>query len=355
VPHESPTSLCLDVDPLDLVALTLIEGFGPVTVREHLRRIRYEARPIDDGLPRGIVAAVRKAAREKLATAQRIGARCIVDGEPDFPLALQDLESVPTHVWTMGDLAVLRDRPTVSIVGTRQLTSYGERATRSLANAFARNGATVISGMARGIDSVAHVSTMEVGGKTVAVLGTGIDVPYPASNRPLHRKIRDHGLIISEAAPGAAAHRGSFPTRNRLIAALGQATIVVEAGWKSGALITADVANAIGRAVGIVPGPIDSPTSLGSNQRLRDGIGHCIAVIDDALELVGISESGKLSVVFKNGSEEAVWLALERPAANFDVLTGRTGLPARLCLETVTALELRGLVDCGITGEVRRR
>lgn len=355
MPHESPTSLCLDVDPLDLVALTLIEGFGPVAVREHLKRIRYEGRPIDDGLPRGVLAAVRRTAREKLTTANRIGARCIVDGERDFPHALQDLASVPTHVWTMGDLAVLQDRPTVSIVGTRQLTSYGERVTRSLANAFARNGATVISGMARGIDSVAHVSAMEVGGKTVAVLGTGIDVPYPASNRPLHRKIREHGMIISEAPPGATAHRGSFPTRNRLIAALGQATVVVEAGWKSGALITADEANAIGRAVGIVPGPIDSPTSLGSNQRLRDGIGHCIAVIDDALKLVGISESGKLSVVFKNASEEAIWLALERPAANFDVLTARTGLPARLCLETVTSLELRGIVDCAITGEVRRR
>lgn len=353
--RESPTSLCLDVELVDLVALTLIDGFGPATVREHLKRIRYEGRPFDDGLPRGVITAARKTAREKLAAAKRVGARCIVDGEPDFFLALRDLASIPTHVWTIGDLSILGDRPTVSIVGTRQLTAYGERAARSLANAFARNGATVISGMARGIDSVAHVSTMEVGGKTVAILGTGIDVPYPASNRPLYRKIREHGLIISEAPPGATAHLGSFPNRNRLIAALGQATIVVEGGLKSGALITADRANEIGRAVGIVPGPIDSPTSLGSNQRLRDGIGHCIAVIEDALKLVGIVESGKHSVVFKNASEEAIWLALEHPAANFDVLTGRTGLPARLCLETVTALELRGLVDCAITGEMRRR
>ena len=352
---ESPTSLCPDFDPLDVVALTTIDGFGPATVREHLERIRLEGRPIDDAFPPGTFGAARRIARSHLDAAKRIGARCILDGDADFPPALRDLATIPTHIWVMGDVTVLHDALTVSIVGTRQLTGYGERVARSLANAFARNGAVVISGMARGIDSVAHVAAMEAGGKTAAVLGTGVDVPYPVSNRPLHKRIRDHGVVVSENPPGAKAVEGSFPRRNRLIAALGQATIVVEAGVKSGALGTADWADGINRPVGIVPGPIDSPASLGSNMRVRDGGGQLIATIPDALLLIGISESGKANVSLASSSEAQIWKALERPAANFDVLIARTGMPARLCLETVTALELRGLVDCAMTGEVRRR
>lgn len=353
--RESLTSLCPDFDPLDIVALTTIEGFGPVTVREHLERIRSEGHSIDVAFPRGILVAARRAARAHLQAAKRVGARLVTDGDPDFPGSLRDLDAIPTHIWVLGNLEVLTGRKTVAIVGTRQLTSYGERVARSLANAFARNGAIVVSGMARGIDSIAHLSALEAGGETVAVLGTGVDVAYPAGNRPLHRRIREHGVVISESPPGATARPGSFPTRNRLIAALGQATIVVEAGVKSGALGTADWATAINREVGLVPGPIDSPASLGVNQRMRDGGGHCIATIADALQLVGISEPGRLSVSFESPIERTIWNALERPAANFDVLTARTGLPARICLETITALELRGLVDCAITGEVRRR
>jgi DNA processing protein len=355
VSRESPTFLCPDFDPLDVVALTTIEGFGPVTVREHLERIRSEGQSIDVAFPRRTLVPARKTARAQMDAAKRIGARLVVDGDRDFPPSLRDLDTIPTHIWVLGNLEVLSDRPTVAIVGTRQLTSYGERVTRSLANAFARNGVVVVSGMARGIDSVAHLAALEAGGETVAVLGTGVDVAYPSSNRPLHRRIRDHGVVLSESPPGGRAHRGSFPTRNRLIAALGQATIVVEAGVKSGALITADHADTIGRKVGITPGPIDSPASAGANLRMRDGGGQCIATIADALSLIGISEPGRARVSFESPIERTIWNALDRPAANFDVLTARTGLPARICLETITTLELRGLVDCAITGEVRRR
>jgi DNA processing protein len=354
VRHGSPTSPCPEFDPVDVVALTMIDGFGPATVRAHLERIRSDQQSFDDGLPRGALHAARKSATAQFEAAKRVGARCVIDGDADFPPMLHDLQSIPTHLWVMGDIDVLMGRKTVAIVGTRELTSYGERVARSLANAFVRNGAVVVSGMARGIDSIAHLAAMDAGGKTAAVLGTGIDVPYPAANRPLHRRIVKQGVIISESPPGARAIRGCFPKRNRIIAALGEATIVVEAGPKSGALITADLADTIGRPVGITPGPIDSPASLGSNMRLRDG-GHCIASIADALSLVGISEPGKATVTFESGIERAIWDALERPAVNFDVLMARTGMPARTCLETVTTLELRGLVECAITGELRRR
>ena len=354
MPRELPTSLCLDFDPVDIVALATIDGFGPVTVRRHLERIRSEARALDDDLPRGTLVAARKLARKQLDDARRVGGRCVVDGDAEFPRSLHDLESIPTHLWVLGDLAVLSTRQAVSIVGTRDFTAYGERVTRSLASAFTRNGALVVSGMARGIDSVAHIAALDAGGDTVAVLGTGVDVAYPAGNRPLHRRIQQHGAVISEAPPGAHAHKGSFPNRNRLIAALGQITIVVEAGVKSGALGTATHAFALGRDVAVTPGPIDSPVSLGANELLRDGA-HCIASPADALALIGIADKGRSHITFESPVERAIWDAIARPAANFDVLTARTGLPARICLETVTALELRGIVDCTITGEVRRR
>jgi DNA processing protein len=355
VSRESPTPRCPDFDRLDIVALTMLEGFGPTRAREHLERICRDARPFDDGLSRSDLLAARKAARRHLDAAARIGARLVMDGDEDFPGTLRDLKSVPLHLWVMGDMRAVSDHRCVAIVGTRDLTGYGERTARSLANAFARNGVTVVSGMARGIDSVAHVAALEAGAKTVAVLGTGVDVPYPVSHRALHKRIREHGVVISESPPGARANEGSFPKRNRLIAALGEVTLIVEAGVRSGALNTGEWANAIGRPVGITPGPIDSPASLGANLRLRDGLGQVVATIEDALALAGISEAGKANVSFNSATEAKIWDALERPAANFDALMARTGLPARVCLETVTALEMRGIVDCAITGEVRRR
>ncbi len=352
---ESLTSLCLDFDRVDVVALTTIDGFGPARAREYLARIRHDGRAFGDGFPRDVMGHARQAAQRQFTAAAKVGARCVVDGDSDYPAAVRDLQSVPTHLWVMGDPALLNSQAAVSIVGTRQLTTYGERVTRSISNAFARNGVTVVSGMARGIDSIAHIAAMETGGRTVAVLGTGVDVAYPASHRPLHRRIVANGAVISESPPGARAVEGCFPKRNRLIAALGKATIVVEAGIKSGAMNTADWADGINRPVGITPGPIDSPASLGANIRLRDGGGQMIAAIADALSLLGISEPGKATVTLDTPDEKKVWKALERPAANFDVLTARTGLPARQCLEVVTTLEMRGIVDCAITGELRRR
>ena len=160
--------------------------------------------------------------------------------------------------------------------------------------------------------------------------------------------------MISEVVPGGTAIRGCFPRRNRIIAALGGATIVVEAGIRSGALNTAEWAEAMGRRVGIVPGPIDSPASLGSNLMLRDGA-YPVITPDDALALIGLSEPGRASVELRSEAEQLVWKALSQPAANFDILSIRAGIPARLCLETVTAMEIRGVVDCAITGEIRRR
>ena len=332
----------------------MIEGFGPATIRSHMAAIRSDARSIDAGLPPGSLSRGRKKATASLATAERIGARLLLDGDCDYPESLHALEHPPVTLWVMGDVAVLHAAPAVSIVGTRDCTPYGERVTREISGALARAGATIVSGMARGIDAMAHRAALEVGGRTAAVLGTGVDVPYPASHRSLHRQIRDQGVVLSESSPGTPAGPGCFPQRNRIIAALGAATIVVEAGVKSGALNTAEHVKAINRDLAAIPGPIDSLASFGSNALMRDGA-HPITCVADALALVGLSQPRPAKARLDSPVERAVWTALAEPAPDFDVLRARSGLPARTCFEVVTTLELRGLVECSLTGELRRR
>src|SRR5687768_13068780 len=280
--------------------------------------------------------------------------RRIAIGDEGYPAALLDLRSPPRVLWAIGDLAVL-DAPVVAIVGTRKATPYGVRATREIAGALARAGACVVSGMARGIDGTAHLAALEVQGRTAAVLGTGVDIAYPAGHRPLHARIREHGLLLSEELPGAHAGPGSFPRRNRLIAALASITIVVEAGLKSGAIITATHALELGRTVAAVPGPIDAPQSAGTNTLLRDGA-VVIADVADALQLAGLTPPlRRPDPDLASGAERAVWRALGDGALDVDTLTVRSGLPARECLAAVTTLELNGAIECALTGEIRRR
>jgi DNA processing protein len=208
--------------------------------------------------------------------------------------------------------------------------------------------------MARGIDAAAHRTAIEEGGNTVAVLGTGIDVPYPVGHRQLHRSIAEHGLVLSENPPGATAHAGAFPKRNRIIAALAPVTIVVEAGFKSGALNTATQALELGRVVAAVPGPIDSEQSRGSNQLIRDGA-VVIASVDDALALLGVSAPKDRPVPSLPEQERLVWDALEGGFIEVDALAVRCGLSTPECLAAITSLEIMGLIDCSPAGEIRRR
>jgi DNA processing protein len=275
-------------------------------------------------------------------------------GDEGYPPALLDLPTPPRVLWAIGDLATLR-APVVAIVGTRKATAYGERATRELSGALARAGACIVSGMARGIDGIAHLAALDAHGRTVAVLGTGVDIAYPAGHRPLHARIRAQGLLLSEEPPGAHAGPGSFPRRNRLIAALASITIVVEAGVKSGASITATHALELGRTIAAVPGPIDSPQSAGANALLRDGA-TVIADVADALLLAGLTPPiRRPDPEIATAAERAVWGALGDGALDVDTLAVRSGLPARECLAAVTTLELTGAIECALTGEIRRR
>ena len=295
----------------------------------------------------------RHLADEAASRAAACGAVVISQEDAVYPAALMELTTAPPVLFAIGDLTALSGL-CVAIVGTRSATGYGERVTRELAGALARAGATIVSGMARGIDAAAHRAALEAGGKTIAVLGTGVDMAYPAAHRVLHQEIAEHGLLLSEELPGDRASAGSFPKRNRIIAALARVTIVVEAPAKSGALITANHALELGRTVAAVPGSIDSPQSAGSNELLRDGA-VLIASVADAVALVGLTTPIRRQPHFGTGAESAVWAALSNGASDIESLTSRAALPARECLAAITALELAGAIECALTGEIRRR
>jgi DNA processing protein len=271
-----------------------------------------------------------------------------------YPAALSDLAQPPARLFFAGDVQLL-DRPAVAIVGTRESTQYGERTARSLARDLATAGVCVISGMARGIDGTAHRAALEHGGGTIAVLGTGIDVPYPAGHRTLHAEIARRGLVLSENPPGQTAQKGCFPKRNRIIAALGRITVVVEAGHKSGALNTASHALDLGRIVAAVPGQIDSEHSAGTNQLIRDGA-VVITSSSDLLALLGLSApSPQRTLPNLPDAEQKVWECVGFDFTDSDSISLKTGLAPPACLAAITSLELMGLVECSLAGEIRRR
>jgi DNA processing protein len=266
------------------------------------------------------------------------------------PPALADLPDPPTTLFALGSLATL-DAPTVTIVGSRRATAYGERIARAAGAAFARAGVCVVSGLAYGIDIAAQRAALDAGGPVCAVLGTGLDVAYPVAHRSMQAAIAERGLVLSEYPAGTGPRQWRFPERNRLMAALGQATIVIEAGVSSGALLTAQVALDLGRAVGAVPGPIDSSESQGTNALLGQSGVVTIASIGDALDLLGTRtpavRDGELPP-----DERAVWRAL--PATGVDDLVARTALPTPRCLAAMAALELARALTIGYDGSIRR-
>jgi DNA processing protein len=271
-----------------------------------------------------------------------------------FPAALSDLPDPPKRLFALG-MAEILDLPAVAIVGTRTSTAYGERTARNITRDLVRAGVCVVSGMARGIDAMVHRTAIENGGATIAVLGTGIDVPYPAGHRRLHATIAEQGLVLSENGPGVTARPGCFPRRNRIIAALGRITIVIEAGHKSGALNTASHALDIGRIVAAVPGQIDSDQSAGANRLIRDGA-VVITSSADALALLGLAAPpAERAIPNLPNDEQLVWQTVGFNFVDCDTIAIKSGLAPQACLAAVTSLELMGLVECSIAGEIRRR
>ena len=280
---------------------------------------------------------------------ERQGIRAIPRVSEAYPAALLDIYDPPTTLYVRGDCPLDGDRQ-FAIVGSRRCTRDGQRAAREIGKALGEAGVTVVSGMARGIDTCAHEGALEGGGRTVAVLGCGVDVPYPPENEDLMRRIIDGGgAILSEHKPGSKPLPGNFPARNRIISGLSRGTLIVEGAKKSGAMITVNHATDQGRDVFAVPGSIYSPLSETPNRLIVDG---AIPVISpwEILEYYRWAERDRPDAapekppVVLEPEEAALVEPLREQELSFDELSALTGFSAAKLNSLLTILELRGII-----------
>lgn len=222
---------------------------------------------------------------EHRRTSERI--QCMTSGQPVYPALLKEIRDYPRELYYIGNPEILKGK-CISIVGSRKTTQYGRSTACSFGRKLGQRDVTVVSGMALGIDTCAHEGALQEDGRTAAVLACGLDICYPVQNHELKKKIEENGVLLSEYPPGTRAQRFSFPQRNRIISGLSPLTVVIQAGNRSGALITAELAADQGREVAVVPGNIDSEYNLGSNKLLREGV-IVLTGIQDLMEAAGVS------------------------------------------------------------------
>ncbi|HSE95716.1 MAG TPA: DNA-processing protein DprA [Methylomirabilota bacterium] len=265
------------------VALALVPGIGAGTRRYHdllnlgppASVLRESGRALAAGAGGDVAARLRGfdaegAAMRQAEAAVRLGATLVVLGDPEYPAALAGIPEAPPFLLVRGRLG-REDALAVAVVGSRQATGYGLRMAARLGTDLGARGVTVVSGLARGVDTAAHRGALDGGGRTVAVFGCGLDVVYPAENRPLVERVVAAGAAVSQFPMGTRPMPGNFPMRNRVIAGLTLGTVVVEAAERSGALITARFAGELGREVYAVPGNVSSAVSAGTNRLIQDG------------------------------------------------------------------------------------
>ena len=308
------------------------------------------------GITKAAATAIKctsvESGRHVLRELAKLQAAVLLPHESSFPEVLRQIPDPPNAIFVQGNVELLT-RPAVAIVGSRDHTAYGASTCQMIATGAARAGVVVVSGMARGLDAVAHGAALEVAGDTIGVLGNGLGVIYPAANRTLYERVAERGLLLTEFPPGERPNVGYFPRRNRLISALARVTVVIEAAEGSGTLITVGTALAQGKDVMAVPGPITSPTSVGTNRLIRDGA-EPLLELNDLLAHYGLSPRlvapvPELSLL---PSPPPDLSPLERRLFDY-LLAGRKALdelllfsaaPTAEALAALSGLELRGLV-----------
>jgi DNA processing protein len=281
-----------------------------------------------------------------LAGIARQGITILTWEDENYPARLKEIDQPPPVLYVRGAL-VPEDAWSVAIVGTRRVSAYGRQVTEEIAGFLAANGVSVISGLARGVDSIAHQQALKSNGRTVAVLGSGVDQIYPPEHANLAEQIIAHGAVISDYPPGTPPEASNFPPRNRIISGLAMATVVVEAGDTSGALITAQFAIDQGREVFAVPGNILAPQSRGTNRLISQGAHPLLAVQDliDVLNLTHLSENRQVRKILPADEVEANLLdVIGHEPLHVDEICERTGLPISRVSATLTMMELKGLI-----------
>ncbi len=354
------------------LALTLIPRVGPVTIRRLLDAFgsprdilstpESRLRTVDGvgpALARSIAGWQDHAdlTREKRRI-RETGARFLTIEEEEYPALLREIPDPPPALYILGSLDPA-DKLGVALVGSRRATHYGLSCTRKLAFQLAHAGITIVSGLARGIDTAAHEGALEGGGRTLAVIGSGLGKIYPDENRDLATRIADgRGAVLSQFPIDQIPDKTTFPLRNRIVAGLSRALVVTECPAWSGAMITANLASEYNRSVYAVPGPIDRPSSAGCHKLIRDGAQLVTAasdILDEFQWLLPDTEKSRLANAKQeheadtrpanlSAEENALLDALDTTEAHLDEIAGRTGLPVHIASATLLKLEMRRLV-----------
>jgi DNA processing protein len=352
------------------VAMALIPGVGARTFHRLLQRFgspeqvfgaaRRSLEEIPGLKPTSIEAiksrtGVEASTRRELARIRDLNLRLLRWGTPEYPPLLSNISDPPALLYVKGHLAAA-DRRAVAVVGSRHPSGYGLTVCKKLCVELAWQGWTVVSGMARGIDSAAHLGALEGGGRTLAVLGTGLDVVYPTENRKLYERIAASGAVISELPLGTPPDPGNFPVRNRLISGLALGVVVVEATAKSGSLITARMALEQGRQVFAVPGPLDREGVAGPHRLIKEGaklVERAADITEELTPMVGPGTGGGPSCrehdegapgVPLAERERKVWDLLGVEPLHIDPIARQVGLSVAQAAEVLLRLELMGLV-----------
>ncbi len=350
-----------------LVALNLIEHVGPVRVRQLLEH--FGEAPAILGASKSQLLNVRNIGEEtadaianwektidlaaELKRIKEFGCHILTQHDPEYPELLRQIYDPPFVLYVKGELTA-KDKNAVAIVGSRTTTHYGIEVARKLAYQLAYLGVTVVSGGARGIDSAAHQGALSAKGRTIAVLGTGINLIFPSENADLYERIAANGAVITQFPFNRPPDKQSFPIRNRIVAGMTLGTVVVEANLTSGALITSNFANEYGRQVFAVPGRIDSPRSKGCHELIKKGAKLCEGAEDILSEFeylfpasnrpAAVSETGVLPALTLSDNEQKVYDALSNEESTTDEVIRRSGLPSSAVSVALLSLEMKRLV-----------
>lgn len=356
---------CHLIEPGDSVAGRIVAARGAGAALEAVLRERTVAevspRELAEGRKRWLPRLSARAVADSFRTAAARGVSLVTRADPEWPVQLDDLEAhAPLCLWVRGDASALRRLDaSVAIVGARAASRYGDHVAMELAADLAGDGIAVVSGGAYGIDGSAHRATLAAGGLTVALLAGGADRSYPAGHAGLIDDIARHGVVASEVPCGSAPTKWRFLQRNRLIAAMSAATVVVEAGWRSGSLNTAGHAAALSRPLGAVPGPITSATSAGTHRLIREYGAQCITGADDVRELLGLpsaKDAGAARVPGHTGEATRVMDAMSTRAwREAGDIACRAGMAADAVEGVLGLLRLDGAVEAGAEGWRLRR
>ena len=341
------------------IGFNLIKGIGAVRMQALIQHfgdleVAWKAAPADlaeAGLGAKVIERVLQAREEvdlrKLwEKIESQGIKILTWQDEAYPGRLKEIDQPPPVLYIRGEY-LPDDLFAVAIVGTRRVTAYGRQITEEISSFLAANGITVISGLARGVDAIAHQSTLKAGGRTIAVLGCGVDKIYPPEHRGLAEQMMERGAIISDYALGTPPDASNFPPRNRIISGLSLAVVVVEAGETSGALITAEFAAEQGREVFAVPGSILAPQSKGANKLIQKGALPLLSMDDlmQALDLTRVGEQkAARKVIPADETEARLMNVLGSEPLHVDEIRNQAELPIEKVSATLALMELKGMV-----------